>query len=504
MSMQESRSAAGPRTYGGWRKRRPMGLLGFGPIGTAVILGAVILVLGTLTLSPRLGLYVAPPVVAGIGVSLIRVGGMPVVTWVMIRVRWHAAAARNWTTYRAGTVSTLPGTVRMPGVLAGTALVDAEDGRGSRYGLVWDRHTGYLTATVRVTPASPWLAEPAETDAWVAGWGNWLASLGHVPAVRWVSVTTETAPEPGARLADATAASLAGDAPEAARQIVTAVAAAAPQAAASVSTRLSITFDPSRDPSRPDDLASAAAAVTRQLHGLTPGLGSCGVAVDGLATAAEIAGMVRSAFDPASRGEVGRILEGKRAGAPPLTWASAGPVGAFEYTDRLVADSGISVSWLMDDAPRSPVTSSVLAQLVSPQHECVKRVTLQYRVMPAAEAARAIEAEVQAAGFRQELKARTGRDATARDNADAARAMQAAREEAAGAGMVLLGCYITATVLNTDGHEDRLARVVSATEASADASLIRTRRAWGSQSAVFAVGLPCGICPPEMSARRLR
>jgi hypothetical protein len=481
-----------------------MGLLGFGPAGTIALLACVIAVLGTLTLAPRLAVYVAPPVLGGAGLSLIRVGGVPVVSWVMIRVRWQAAAARNWTEYRAGTVSPLPGTVRMPGVLAATALVDAEDGRGGRYGLVWDRHSGCLTATIKVTPGSPWLADPGQTDAWVSGWGTWLASLGYVPSVRWVTVTTETAPEPGTRLADSTAASLSGDAPEVARQIMTAVAAAAPQAAAAVATRICVTFDPRRDPSRPTDLPSAAASVTRTLHGLLPGLGHCGVAVDGLATAEEIAGAVRAAFDPAARGEIARALSGKRGEASALTWATAGPEGMTEETGRIVADSAVSVSWLMDEAPRQPVTSNILAQLVSPAADCVKRITLQFQVMPAAAAARTIESELQAARFRETFTQRTGRDATARDSADASRAAQAAREEAAGAGLVMLGLYATVSVANEPGYETRLARAVSVTEAAADASLIRFRRAWGSQAAVFATGLPAGICPSDMARRRMR
>jgi hypothetical protein len=158
----------------------------------------------------------------------------------------------------------------------------------------------------------------------------------------------------------------------------------------------------------------------------------------------------------------------------------------------------------MDEAPRQAVTSHILAGLVSPQADCVKSVTLQYQVMPAAVAARTIEAEVQASAFRRAFTERTGRDATARDSADASRAAQAAREEAAGAGLVMLGLYTTVSVPNEPGYETRLARAVSVTEAAADASLIRFRKAWGSQAAVFATGLPCGICPPDMARRRMR
>ena len=488
---------AAPRTYGGWRRRRPMGLLGLGPAGTLVLLGVVITVLVTVTASPRVALYVAPPLLAGAGLSLVRVHGLPLATAVMIRVRWWRAVTRDWTSYRAGIVVAHPRAFQLPGVLAATMLVSAEDGFGNRYGLVWDRHTGHLTATVRVTPASAWLADRADADTWVASWGAWLASLGHIPPVSWVSVTVDTAPEPGTTLADAVAASVSPDAPAAARQILAAVAAAAPDAAADTAVRVSVSFDPRRDPTRPGDLTAAAASVTRTLHGLTAMLGTCGVAVDGLATAADIAGAVRTAFDPAARGEVSRVLSaGGRASDSTLTWLDAGPVGAVELADAYQHDSGMSVSWAWHEAPRQNVTSAVLARLASPG-PYPKRLTLQYRPFSAAEATRALEAEVNAAGFRQAYRRRTGRDETARDSYDSARAAQAAAEEAAGAGVVLIGLYVTVTV--TDAAE--LPRAVAATEAAAEGSRIRLRRMFHSQAAGFAATLPCGICPPALARR---
>lgn len=487
-----------PRTYGGWRRRRPAGLLGLGPAGTLVLLAAVAGVLATVSVSPRAALFIAPPVLAGCGLSLTRVGGIPIATAVMIRVRWWRAVRRNWASYRAGTTQAWPAAVQMPGVLASTMLLSAEDGYGGRPGMIWDRHTGRLTATIKVTPASPWLADTDTADGWVAGWGAWLASLGYQPAIPWVSVTVETAPEPGTQLADQVAAAASPHAPEAARQIMAAVAAAAPQATASVATRISVTFDPRADPSRPGDLTAAAAAFTRTLHGMLPGLGACGLAVDGLATAAELAGIVRGAYDPGARGEIGLLLAAARAGhdTMPLTWLDAGPVGAEEMTGHYWHDSGISVTWAWQEPPRQNVTSAVLARLAGPGPH-VKRLTLQYRPLPAAAAARMIESEVNAAGFRDAYKRKTGRDATARDTYDAARAAQAAAEEASGAGVVLIGCFVTVTVPDLAA----LPAAVSATEAGADASRIRLRRMWGSQAAGFAVTLPCGICPAELSRR---
>jgi len=475
-----------------------MGLLGLGPAGTLVLFAAVIGVLASVTVSPRTAEFAAPPVIAGAGLSLVRVNGMPFATLLWVKARWRLATARDWTSYQAGTVTARPGAFQLPGVLAPTALVSAEDGYGGRYGLVWDRRTGCLTATVKVTPSSPWLADTADADTWVAGWGAWLAMLGYQPAVCWVSVTVETAPESGTRLADQVAAAASPWAPEAARQIVAAVAAAAPSASASTSVRISITVDPRADPAKPGTLAEAAAAVTRTLHGLLPGLGGCGVAVDGLASPAELAGMVRGAYDPAARGEIARVLaadpDGRKGTSP--TWLDAGPVGAQEFSDFYQHDSGQSISWTWHEAPRQHVTSGVLARLAGPA-PMIKRVTLQYRPLPAAAAARAIEAEVNAAGFRDAYRRRTGRDSTARDSADSARAAQAAIEEASGSGVVLMALYVTATVTDAGA----LPQAAASVEQAAESSLIRLRRAYNSQSAAFAAGLPCGICPPLLSRR---
>jgi hypothetical protein len=489
------------RTYGGWRRRRPMGLLGLGPGGTLALFGVVIVVLASVAVSPRAALYIAPPLLAGAALSLAHVQGMPLAVWVTIRIRWWRAVSRNWTSYRAGIVVEHPRAWQLPGVLAATMLVSAEDGRGGRYGLVWDRHTGFLTATIGVTPASWWLADRADADTWVASWGGWLASLGHIPAVRWVTVTVETAPEHGTTLADTVAAEISPDAPEAARQIITAVAAASPDAAAHTTIHVSITYDPRADPARPGDLTAAAAAVTRSLHGLMTALSTCGVTVDGLATAADLAAAVRVAYDPASRGEVARLMaaEGSGRAAESLTWLDAGPVGAHELADAYLHDSGISITWAWHEAPRQNVTSTVLARLTGPG-PWPKRVTLQYRPFSAAAATRAIEQEVNAAGFRAAYKSRTGRDATARDNYDHSRAAQAAMEEAAGAGVGLMGLYVTVTATDAD----HLPQAAASVEAAAEGCRIRLRRMYHSQAAGFATTLPCGICPPALSGRRSR
>jgi hypothetical protein len=429
---------------------------------------------------------------------VVRAGGTPLAQVALQRLRWRRGMRAGYTSYRAEVVRRHTGELMLPGALAATELLSAEDGCGGRYGLVRDRHTGYLTATLRVAPVSTWLADAEDADRWVANWAAWLASLGYLPALRWVTVTVDTAPDPGSTLTGQVAAAVDPSAPRAAVEIMDQLVATAPAAAADVNTWVSITFDPGAFPAQPRDIAAAVTEAGQALAGLESALGACGVTVLGRARAVDIAGMVRIAFDPAVRGQISRLLA---TGISPgleeyLNWASAGPAEAEEHWDCYRHDSGTSVSWTWREAPRQHVTSDVLARLLGPG-TFPKRVSLQYRPLPAAAAAAALDSEVRAAEFRQEYRRRTRRDVTAREVHDHARARQAADEEAQGAGVSLLGMYVTVTV--TDPAH--LSRAVADTEAAADVSKVRLQRLYRSQAAGFTSTLPCGICLPELARR---
>ena len=486
------------RTYGGWRRTRGIGLLGLGPAATFILLGGLVFVLIIAALSLRTLVYIVPPVLLAALAALIRPGGTPLAQLALQRLRWWHGTRTGQIGYRAEVVLRHAGVLQLPGTLSATELLSAEDGYGGRYGLVRDRHTGYLTATLRVIPTSTWLANTGDADSWVANWGAWLASLGYLPAVRWVSVTVSTAPDPGSTLADQVAATVDPAAPRPALDIISQLVATAPAAAADVETLVSVTFNPAAYPAQPRTITAAVAETGQALTGLASALGSCGLTVLGRARAADIAGIVRIAFDPAVRGAVSRLLETRISPdlEAQLNWASAGPVGAEEHWDCYQHDSGTSVTWTWREAPRQNVRSDVLARLVAPG-AYPKRVTLQYRPMPAAAAASALDSEVRAAEFRREYSRRTRRDLTARDAHDQARAWQAADEEARGAGAGLAGLYVTVTV--TDPA--RLRRAAADTEASAEFSKIQLRRLYRSQAAGFTATLPCGVCLPELAAR---
>ncbi len=488
------------RTYGGWRRSRTIGLLGLGPAATFTLLGCFAALIVLAAFSMRLLLYVAPPAVLVGATGVIRVGGIPLAQLTVQRLRWWHGTRAGHTAYRAEVVQQHTGTLQLPGTLAATELLSAEDGQGGHFGLVRDRHTGYLTATLRVAPVSTWLADPADADQWVANWGAWLASLGYLPSLRWVTVTVDTAPDPGSTLTGQVAVAIDPAAPRPALEIMDQLVASAPAAAADVATRVSITVDPAASPAQPSTVAEAVTETGQALLGLETALGGCGVSVLGRARAADLAGIVRTAFDPAVRGEISQLLAAQVSPAleAHLDWSAAGPVGTEERWDCYQHDSGTSVTWTWREPPRQNVTSNVLARLLGPGGY-PKRVSLQYRPLPAAAAARALDSEVRAAEFRSEYTRRTRRDVTARDAHDQARARQAADEEARGAGVSLIGLYVTVTV--TDPAQ--LPRATADTEAAAESAKIRLQRLYRSQAAGFTVTLPCGICLPEL-ARRLR
>ena len=488
-------SAEQVRTYGGWRRSRGMGLFGLGPAQTATVLVAITALIVSASLGMRLLAVTAVPCLLLLGLILLRWDGVPLAAGITQRVRWLIGGTRGYTSYRSGTMVAGQHAWRLPGVLAATTLLEVDDETGGAYGVVYNERLATMTVTLRCAATSTWLADPDATASWVANWGAWMASLGYLPIVKHVSVTVDSAPDCGSRLSDYLGQRIAPHGPAAAQRVLQKLVQSAPAAAADVETRVSITFSPSASPSRPKDLDEALTEVSRTLPGLQDALAGCGVTVLGRASAAQLSAVVRTAFDPASRGDVAR-LSGQFGMQVTrwLDWDSAGPVMAEEHVDRYEHDSGLSVSWAWHEAPRQHVHADVLARLLAPG-PYPKRVSLIYRPLPAGEAARIVESEVNATAFRSAYQRAQRRDESARDLADRERALQTAREEATGAGVGLMTMFVTATV--TEAAE--LGKAVADVESRADVAKIRLRRMRASQAAGFATTLPCGVCPPQLA-----
>lgn len=487
------------RTYGGWRQARGWGLWGLTQGQTLVVLGAILAPIMLFVMSGRAALLSLPIAAAAAAAAAVKVDGVPVIHLMQRRFRFWDAKRKGYTRYQASVLVAHPDAWRLPGALASTQLLTVEDVTGRPYGLVWDQRTGELTAMLRCSSMSMALVDPSTSDGWVARWHAWLARLGHEPTVTMVAVTIDSAPEPGSRLEASVRSAMVPDAPADAIALLEELIAKSPSAAADVETRVSITFQPDAGPRKFTTQVERAAEVSRLLRGLESSLAGCGVAVKRRASASEIAGLVRVAHDPSARGPVTAALSNGQTGL--LEWADAGPIGAVEEWGLYRHDSGVSTSLVWREPPRGVVPAAVLEPLLTPQ-AFATRVTLLYRPLPASTVASHVDDEVNAATFRDALRRKQGRDPTARDQADYDRAVQAAREEAAGAGIVRCDLYATVTVPQSDTSS--LDEAVATIASAAEASRVRLRPLDGAQQCGFQTTLGIGVDPATLAHKAVR
>lgn len=480
-----------PRLYGHWRAERGWGLGSLSTAQTCSVFAAVLAPLLLATVAPGAALALGLLATCAVLGVTVRVGGSTTTEALTRRLRFAHGRAKGWTELSGGLITEHPRRHDLPGPLAPLVPLDTDDGRGGRQCLVFDRQTGTLSAVLRCAPAGLDLADRASADEWVACWGAWLADLGHRPVIRHVAVTVDTAPG-GIADSEYLRSRISPDAPPVARRLLEELVELTPSTSAQTDARVTITLDPARAAPRPADLLASVAEVTRWLPGLEAGLANCGVGVLGRESVPGLAARVRSAFDPVSRDEISR--EGV---AHQLRhWVQAGPVSATETWDAYRHDSGISVSWALLEAPRQAVSARVLVPLLAPG-PYPRRVSLLYLPYPADQAAARVESEITAGQLRRAWSRRARREETHRERDDHDRAVQAAREEAEGAGVGRLTVYVTTTV--TDPGQ--LPAAVADVEQRAGAAKLRLRRMWGAQQAGFAAGLGLGINPNELAGR---
>ena len=103
-----------PRTYGGWRRSRGIGLLGLGLGGTLTLLGAVLVVIVAAQISPALLVWVGPPTGVVVLAAVVRFGGEPIGMFVVQRVRWWIGRMRGYTKYRSGILVEHPRAWNLP------------------------------------------------------------------------------------------------------------------------------------------------------------------------------------------------------------------------------------------------------------------------------------------------------------------------------------------------------------------------------------------------------
>jgi hypothetical protein len=508
-------AAAGdePRTYGNWRKPTSPGLPRLGLIGTVLALGGLVVVM---VVQLAAGLLVAAGVALGVAALLAplawrnRAGrnGWQVAT---ANLAWAAGRRRRQHVYLAGLAGPVAfGAHRLPGLLARSELLSAQNSYGEEFGLIAVPAARHYSVVLRCDPEGSQLVDPETVDAWVASHGRWLAALAHEPGLEACTVTVETAPDPGSRLAAEVSRMLVDEAPALSRQMLTEAVATYPKGSAAVSARVTLTFTATRPGAqereglglrrrtgtagsstgegRVRSAEQMATLIGQRLPGLLHQLRATGAGAARALTAAEVAELVRIAYDPAAATAVEEIRAA--GGDPGIRWADAGPAGQLEAWDCLRHDSAASITWQMVEPPASAVQSRVLERLLAAEEGVDrKRVTLTYRPHGPGSAGAIAHADVRTALGR----AGAGRGETRAAESLAVQATrQSSTEVAGGAGLTRFSMLVTATVADP-ARLPAAAEVVSQLGA---ASQLRLRRCYFGQAASFTAALGVGVILP--------
>lgn len=529
MSTRNPSAAMVPRTYGNWSKPASPGLPRLGLVGSAAALLALVLVMFV---------QISAGLLAAGVVALTAAGALAPLAWrnrsgrngwqvAVAKLAWRLGRRRRQHLYSTSLIGPVSfGSARLPGLLANSELLRAVTAHGEEFALIHLPSTRQYAVMIRCDPEGSQLVDVETVDEWVACWGSWLAKLGHEANLDACTVTVETAPDPGSRLAAEVDGMLTDGAPALSVAMLTEAAASYPHGSASVTAYVTLTFSARRkahpeaegvlargaagrgtasDP-KPSSAARGpqemAAQIGRRLPRLLQQLRSVGAGTGAAMTAAEVAETVRVAYDPAAallldRARAQQAREVRQSGcrpAPLVDWQDAGPVAQVEAWDHLRHESGASITWQMVDVPHGAVQSRVLEQLLEADDNLArKRVTIIYRPHDPASAARVADADVRTAIGRATARAGEGR---ASESLALASARQSAAEQATGAGLVRFSMLVTATVMNTGDLPAQLAQAAEVIDQLGPACQLRLRRCYFSQAAAFAAALGVGVVLP--------
>lgn len=497
-----SESATEPRVYGNWSRPQSAGIAGLGLAGTVLMFGSVI-VLVFLMMAGQYVVALLVGVVATLLLFMVKArdaSGRTMVGRTMAAVGWSQAKAAKSHLYRSGPLGRAGwGTCQLPGIAARTSLTEWSDAMGLPFALIEAKSAGTYTIVFASEPEGAALVDDEQVDAWVSRWGHWLSSLSNEPGLESASVTIETAPDSGARLRRELRQNVQAGVPEFAQATMQDIEALYPAGSASIRAYVALTYVATpKGAARRRSAEDMARFLAPRISMLSQGLSATGAGAAHPVGAEELCEIVRVAYDPAA---APIIDDAHGAGVPTgLTWSDSGPAASQASWSNLRHDSALSVSWMMSEAPPSPVRAQALLRLLSPSESIPrKRVTFLYRPIDRGRAAQIVHNDVRDAKFNL-----TGSQSQRADDALQLRKARATEEEeAAGAGLLQFGMLITATVTEEQARAVRLEgeRGYAFLEAQAESLIseaalsghLQIRRVWGSQDAAFAAALPIGV-----------
>jgi hypothetical protein len=458
-------------------------MLGLSPIRlTAIGLAATILVVCLVAgrgVGFAVGLILAGPLVVA---AFVPVAGRPAVEWAPVATHWQARKLLGQTSWRAKPPRPRPaGTLALPGDAAAIRFyVDPDTG----VCLLHNPHHQTLAAVLHVTHPAYVLLGPDAQRTRVGAWGRVLAGLAQSGTCASVQVLEATIPDSGRGIADWYAqhgAGRGGWAEEQYEELLTANSTGASTHRTTITLSLDMKAAARVIKVSGGGIAGAVKVLRGDMVALEFGLRSAELHFDGWMREADIAHVVRSAYDPALGGDF-------VASSPGANLAHAGPLAINEQWGYLRHDSGYSTVLWISEWPRIDAPAHFLHALIfAPGVR--KTFSMVARPRGAREAMREIRQQKTEMISDGQQKAKIGQLRDLSDDQEMEDVK--ARERALISGHA--DVEFTGWVVVTASSEDDLAGAVKQVERAATQAGCETRPLYGQQSQGFAVGaLPLG------------
>ena len=204
MAQTEAKTENRPRVYGNFRTPTSKGLAGLSTAGTVLLIGGVV---GGILLM-MLNLWLVALAFEAVILTLIALSmsknkhGRTLIERIVRRAGWANTVYAGANVYRAGPVSRVPsGTTKLPGISARSRITEHVDGYGRPFALLEVPQKHHYTVVFSSEPDGGGMVDQEHINRWVDRWAHWLGMLTDEPGLTAASVTIETAPDSGYRLA---------------------------------------------------------------------------------------------------------------------------------------------------------------------------------------------------------------------------------------------------------------------------------------------------------------
>lgn len=456
-------------------------MLGFSaPRCIAIGLGALTLLAGLLADGGPGLLFSAPLWTLFVAIAFVTRKDQPLVEWIPSVLHWSFRVSTKQTTYRARVLAPRPaGTMALPGDAAALRFYNDPQ---SRTCLIHDPHRQTLSAVLAISHPAYVLLAPIDQVNRVSNWGRVIASLAQTGTCSVLQILESTIPDPGTKVAQwyAVHATHRDDWPNVEYQ---ALLAQSSFGSSTHRTTITITLDMKRAAAAirgaGRGVKGAAHVLRIDMSVLEHGLRAADLRLDGWLGEAQVAAMIRQAYDPTTELD---------ANSPGAKLISAGPVALSEHWSFIHHDSGYSTVLWISEWPRIEVAPHFLHALIFAP-DIRKSLCLLARPLGTAEALRALRKEKTEAITDAGHKAKVGQ---VQDLSDVQEYNDLLKREQAligGHADVQFSGFISVTA----SSEERLTQAVALIERSAGQSGCETRVLYGRQSQGFVVGaLPLG------------